>query len=181
MKNLFFVAVAIGILSGTSISSQAQTSVNLESLADKTKSKISLKFIEGVEITPERIPVDMPADNVIENKRTSGVVTTAGISSIATIEQCSALQFKYALLMDREVESFTNTSLYNFIDDWWATRYRYGGTNKKGIDCSAFTSNLLSSVLMLHVQQQNSTVLLKKLLPKILLKEILFFLIPGVV
>lgn len=146
MKNLFFIALAIGIFSGTSITAKAQTSVNLESLANRTKPKISLKFIEGIEITPEKISDNLPGDNAIEKNTASMAAKTATINSVANIEQYSSTQFKYALIMNREVESFTNTSLYNFIDEWWATRYRYGGTNKKGIDCSSFTGKVLSSV-----------------------------------
>jgi lipoprotein Spr len=28
--------------------------------------------------------------------------------------------------------------LYKTIDEWYGTRYRYGGTTPRGIDCSAF-------------------------------------------
>jgi hypothetical protein len=55
MKSLFFVAVATGIFTGTSISSHAQTSVNPERLAAQSKAKVSLKFIDGIEIAPEKI------------------------------------------------------------------------------------------------------------------------------
>jgi lipoprotein Spr len=34
--------------------------------------------------------------------------------------------------------------LYEAIENWWATRYRYGGSTKKGIDCSALTGALLN-------------------------------------
>ena len=61
-----------------------------------------------------------------------------------TIENCFPLQFKYAQIMNTEVEALTNIKLYEAIDNWWATRYRYGGTNKNGIDCSALTGALLS-------------------------------------
>ncbi len=46
--------------------------------------------------------------------------------------------------MDIEVEAIANTKLYEAIEEWWGTRYRYGGTTKKGIDCSAFTGTLYS-------------------------------------
>lgn len=39
-----------------------------------------------------------------------------------------------------------NTSLYNFIEEWYGTRYLYGGTDKKGIDCSAFVRTLVADV-----------------------------------
>jgi lipoprotein Spr len=32
------------------------------------------------------------------------------------------------------------------MEEWYSTKYKYGGSSKSGIDCSAFTSNLLSSV-----------------------------------
>jgi len=126
MKYLFFFAVALGIFPGTFIKVTAQTSINLESVAGKHISKTSLHFIEGIEITPEKISDNLSADH--------------------NIEQCSATQFKYATMMNREVETLTDTALYNFIDEWWATRYRYGGTDKYGIDCSAFAGKVLESV-----------------------------------
>jgi hypothetical protein len=147
MKNLFFVAVATGIFTGTSFSSKAQTNVNLERFATKSKLKVPPKFIEGIEITPEKI----------SNKTAvAGIEKTASLlpereekinsyTAIASIENCTFLQFKYAMMMDRDVESISNISLYNFIDGWWGTRYRYGGTTKKGIDCSAFVGQLVQS------------------------------------
>ena len=36
--------------------------------------------------------------------------------------------------------------LYLFVHEWWNTPYRYGGTSKKGIDCSAFILRLFKDV-----------------------------------
>ena len=146
MKNLFFIAVAIGIFSGTSITASAQTSINLESMANKNKPKISLKFIEGIELTPEKISADVPVDKPAELISVANVSKIANLTSVANIEECSALQFKYAMIMDREVETISNTELFTVIDEWWATRYKYGGEDKQGIDCSAFTGKVLSLV-----------------------------------
>jgi lipoprotein Spr len=41
---------------------------------------------------------------------------------------------------------YAGDPLYDFIVDWWGTSYKYGGTTKKGIDCSAFTLKLVKEV-----------------------------------
>jgi cell wall-associated NlpC family hydrolase len=35
--------------------------------------------------------------------------------------------------------------LLEFVDDWYGTRYRMGGTTKSGVDCSAFTQAIYLS------------------------------------
>lgn len=69
-------------------------------------------------------------------------VTTMG----TTLESAQLWQFKYAQLLDIPVEKVTNMQLYGFIEDWYGTPYRLGGKNKDGIDCSAFSNTLLTSV-----------------------------------
>lgn len=63
-----------------------------------------------------------------------------GIMNMAntTLESLLPMQFKYAIMLNTTVESIKNVWLYKSIDDWFGTRYRFGGTSKKGIDCSAF-------------------------------------------
>lgn len=54
------------------------------------------------------------------------------------LENFIPVQFKYAILLNESVEKLSNLVLYKNIDDWYGTRYRYGGKTTKGIDCSAF-------------------------------------------
>lgn len=81
-----------------------------------------------------------------KNPSTFAAITKKLFPIAAVTEICSSIQFKYAQILNRNVESLTNTSLLSFIDEWWGTKYRFGGTTKKGIDCSSFSGLLMGSV-----------------------------------
>jgi len=66
--------------------------------------------------------------------------------SVSNIESLATLQFKYSVLMDVPVEQIDNLRLWQYIDDWYGTHYRFGGSTKQGIDCSAFAGGLMSAV-----------------------------------
>ena len=40
--------------------------------------------------------------------------------------------------MDVEVEAVSNLQLYRAIEEWWGTKYRYGGTTKKELIAAPF-------------------------------------------
>jgi hypothetical protein len=69
-----------------------------------------------------------------------------GSASVPAIEYSHMLQFKYAILMDVPVEQLTNMALLSFLDEWYGTRYRFGGTTKRGIDCSSLMQKLYATV-----------------------------------
>jgi cell wall-associated NlpC family hydrolase len=73
------------------------------------------------------------------------------INEKAAIENSTQLQFKYGILLDVAVEKLKNTRLLQFIEEWYGVRYRFGGSTKKGVDCSAFSGTLLSTVYGLTV------------------------------
>lgn len=144
MKNLRLIAVILLALPAISFSARAQKSV---------------KFIDGIELKTEGVSyaVNSPTTEAIALPAVNNIAPvstvkrmSAAAGKLAT-EACNAIQFKYAQLMDMEIESISNISLFAFIDDWWATAYRYGGTTKKGIDCSALTGLLLSTVYAIGI------------------------------
>lgn len=57
----------------------------------------------------------------------------------AGVENVSSIQLKYSVLMNTEVESLPNKELLENVDKWYGVRYRTGGNNKTGVDCSGFT------------------------------------------
>jgi cell wall-associated NlpC family hydrolase len=103
--------------------------------------KADLKFLD--DITVEVAPSTASAEPGVNTaKITQPQAQTASrkelvAASKAGIEAADKLQFKYALLLDTEVEGVQNLNLFKIIDDWFGTRYRLGGSSKLGIDCSA--------------------------------------------
>jgi lipoprotein Spr len=58
---------------------------------------------------------------------------------------------KYSKVMQVSPNSISNVILYQFIDEWYGTRYRLGGTGKNGIDCSALVQKLYNYVYGMDV------------------------------
>ena len=58
----------------------------------------------------------------------------------------TAIQKKFGTLTGVPPEKITNAQLYNFIDKWLNTNYKYGGQSEKEIDCSAFSQILYEAV-----------------------------------
>lgn len=139
MQNFFLVSVIIGIFSGTTLTAKAQPSVNIEQMNANIIPGTPPKFIEAIAFktvsTTASKPVEVKTNKVVNNN-----------DDVAAIENISSLQFKYAQLLDVDVESVNNLILFTEIEKWWGTRYRYGGATNKGIDCSAYSATLVHNV-----------------------------------
>lgn len=107
--------------------------------------KKEVKFLNDISVDPEASS---------NNKVTIAEVAAPGESTAdknnylnraSNLEKASNLQLKYAILLNTEVELLQDNSLLEHIDEWYGTRYRYGGTTKSGIDCSAFVQAIYLS------------------------------------
>lgn len=53
-----------------------------------------------------------------------------------------SLKDRYASLLNVKEKDLTNEKLYRFIDSWIGVPHRAGGMDRKGVDCSGFTTIL---------------------------------------
>jgi hypothetical protein len=61
------------------------------------------------------------------------------------------IQIKYAGWLRTSPDQVRNIQLYRFIDGWMYTPYKWGGTDKTGIDCSSFMQKLLLEVYQIDI------------------------------
>jgi lipoprotein Spr len=101
--------------------------------------KQEVKFLDDIAVEPGATVVkktDSPDKDVINN---TAPETNNYLIRSSSLEKATDLQLKYAILLNTEVEQLQDNPLLEHVDEWYGTRYRYGGTTKTGVDCSAFT------------------------------------------
>jgi lipoprotein Spr len=125
------------------------------------EANVNNKFIEDISVTaipearleksetksgPSASIIDRPL-NIVEPVQQE-ITNTAKIlaSANAYIETASPVQFKYAVLMNTEVEALPSKQLLETVDEWYGVRYRTGGNTKSGVDCSGFTVAVYSTL-----------------------------------
>jgi hypothetical protein len=141
VKNFFYIFGLMGLLASCTATRQGSA------VRHKAKSASDRpQFIENIVIRPAGELHNEKETDIAVPSRVRGKKDVPGSVYSADIERCHELQFKYAILMDEEVEALTNEKLLNFLEEWYGTPYKYGGEQKSGIDCSAFTCQMLDDV-----------------------------------
>lgn len=151
MKNFLHPISTLIVLMSCSATVMAQNSINPDRITDKNRSGISLRFIDNIEIVPESEIKITEAPEIETSVKPAHAHIPKTSPVVSQIEDCSLLQFKYATMIDVAVEDIANIDLYRFVDDWWGTRYRLGGKDKSGIDCSAFAGKLITEIYGLEL------------------------------
>ena len=118
---------------------------------NSTSVKKETKFLDQIDVPVESSKgvKEKEQEKTLAKKETSTTRNSTHRESNA--ENLSALQIRYAVLLSTPAEEVKNTKMFEFIDDWYGTPYRLGGTTKKGVDCSAFSQFLFASVYGLSI------------------------------
>ncbi len=116
------------------------------------------KFLDDISVTPEKTRVNFVAqvDPTYNTARgpyanpteaaNNAVVREASRTTMEDPAKLTGLQIKYTQLLGVASNNLPSLSLLLAIEEWYGTPYRWGGTTKGGIDCSAFTQAVYFSV-----------------------------------
>lgn len=133
LKNILFILSFFPLIG----SSQA--------VKDGRESSSVIQFIKSIELkTGGQSTVFQQATQAYIDDSIHSIIPT--IINNEQIERAGQIEFKFAQLLETEVEDLNNFELYAFINQWLNTSYRFGGNSKNGIDCSGFTGQLMKSV-----------------------------------
>lgn len=67
------------------------------------------------------------------------------------------LKRKYAAILETKPRKIKNRKLYYFIDDWYGAKYKWGGNDQHGVDCSGFVHQLYLSVYGITIKRTVAT------------------------
>ena len=114
---------------------------------------LSLSFIPGF--------FSCASSKKTSSEQTSGIIIEAPTTSPGTVASApkkkEPLQEKYAQYLNVPPDQIQNIRLFQFIDYWMYTPYKWGGTDKTGIDCSAFMQRLLKEVYDIRIPRTSIT------------------------
>ena len=152
LKQVTLYSIMIVLLAScTSLKSAFTGNKSTASTNNSTAVKKEAKFLDQIDVPVEssKAVKEKEQEKTLAKKETSTTRNSTHRESNA--ENLSALQIRYSVLLSTPAEEVKNTKMFEFIDDWYGTPYRLGGTTKKGVDCSAFSQFLFSSVYGLSI------------------------------
>lgn len=142
----FFKFILFGFL-GVLLFSQ---SICSQSIWNAHSSNDGLKFIEDIELTPKTPQTQSTQwrkEGIATYASGSEIIIKHSLKKSFNIEQCSAVRFKYAQLLDVPVESMNwDENWFDFLESWIGTPYHFGGSSLRGTDCSGFSGNFYNVV-----------------------------------
>ncbi|HEX5652878.1 MAG TPA: NlpC/P60 family protein [Chitinophagaceae bacterium] len=145
---LFFLASCSSLKPlGFTANKQVITAPENDQAQTNKSGKKQVQFLDDISVTPSSTVATQHQTTEESKTRKNTRQETAPAAGLfgdrsAAVEKASSLQLKYSILLNTEVEQLNNHLLLENIDAWYGTRYRLGGTTKKGVDCSALVQSI---------------------------------------
>lgn len=101
---------------------------------------------------------------------------------VTIVQPNKKMVVKYAEKLQVPQSKITNIVLYEFIDEWYGTKYKYGGVTKAGVDCSGFCNVLYNKVYKKELPRSTKDIVKivnKVSQPKLKEGDLVFFNISG--
>ena len=130
-------------------SKQVDASPSMSKNVPSTDNK-EVKFLDDISVEPASSNNTKVVAGKTSGRQSAGINNYLNNRS-ASVEKASDIQLKYAILLNTEVEQLQDNRLLEHVDEWYGTPYRYGGTTKSGIDCSAFVQAVYLSAFALSL------------------------------
>lgn len=138
----------------------ALTQINNSVVSNKTTaapaSPGGMKFIDNISVsaanknTSRNNSTKKTADIAAEYPAIESETYT-NVSVIKARTAPSVMEYKYAQLLNVDYAFLKNLDLLSAVDEWYGTRYLYGGTTKSGIDCSAFAREIYADAFSINL------------------------------
>ena len=107
----------------------------------------NIEFLDNISVKPGRVYMKKASDALeAEPVLVRSEASNKMPDNLTDVEKANWLQLKYSIQMDIAVEEMNNIPLLQKIDEWWGTPYLYGGSSRRGVDCSYFTLDVMNAI-----------------------------------
>ena len=114
----------------------------------------TIEFLDNISVKPGRIYLKKASDALeAEPILAKPELADRMPDNLTDVEKANWLQLKYSIQMDIAVEEMNNIPVLQKIDEWWGTPYQYGGSSKRGVDCSYFTLDVMNAIYNINLKR----------------------------
>lgn len=92
--------------------------------------------------------------SILASQAQTKSVPSAAADKPSDEEQSLAKDY-FSQVMGVALSATSNVKLFQFVYDWIGTPYHFGGSSKRGVDCSGFTKELYTKVFNLTIKRNS--------------------------